>query len=414
MGQTLAEKLISKRAGRPVKAGEIVVVPVQGVMGSDVTVPLAVRSFEAMGGTKVWDGKRISVVIDHAAPAPTEEISNYHMQVRAFARKHGAKLFEGGEGICHQLMVEHHCVKPGDIFLGADSHTCTYGALGAFATGIGSTDLAAVMLTGKTWLRVPQTLKVNLTGKLSRFVKAKDVILHIVGQVGLLGATYQAIEYGGDGIEQLTLASRMTLSNMAIEMGGKAGLFPAVGLDLPYDYETILPDEDAEYARELTIDLADVQPKVAIPHCPDNVHNVDEYVGTKIDYAFIGTCTNGRLEDLHVAADILKGKKVREGVRLMIGPASKQVFLDALKDRTVEILTEAGATFLPSGCGPCVGTHFGVPGNGEVVISTANRNFPGRMGNREASVYLAAPSTVAASALTGFITHPSSVVEASA
>ncbi|HZG71062.1 MAG TPA: aconitase/3-isopropylmalate dehydratase large subunit family protein, partial [Chondromyces sp.] len=290
-----------------------------------------------------------------------------------------------------------------------DSHTCTYGALGAFATGVGSTDLAGVMLTGKTWLKVPPTIKIELTGKLNPNVAPKDLILHIVGTVGIEGATYKAIEFTGEALHSLSLDSRMTISNMVIEMGGKAGFIDTEGLTLPYEFEHIKPDADAVYEKTIVIDVSQLQPVIARPHSPDNVSPISEVLGLPIQQAFIGSCTNGRLEDLHEAAAILKGKKIHKDVRLIIAPASRQVFLEALIDGTAEILTSAGASFISSGCGPCVGTHQGVPGKGENVISATNRNFQGRMGNRNSNVYLASPATVAVSALYGKITDPATL-----
>lgn len=402
--QTISEKIISAHCNRAVYAGELAVVHVDGIMASDTTAPFAIKAFREMGGTHVWDPSKCALVIDHASPAPNERIGNLHKMMRDFANEQGIKLYDVGEGICHQLMVEHRHVRPGDIFVGADSHSCLYGALNAFGTGVGSTDLAAVMLTGKIWLKVPQTIKVTFNGRLAPGVSAKDLILFLAGQLTIDGATYQSIEFHGEAIQQLSLSGRMTMANMGIEMGAKAAIFSPLGLKLPYDWTPTFADEGATYARELAFDVSALRPQIALPHSPDNIHGIDHALGTPIQYAFIGTCVNGRLEDLHVAANILKDKQLATGVRLLIAPASKQVFLDALKDGTVQILTEAGATFITSGCGPCVGSHLGVPGDGETVISAANRNFKGRMGNPNAQVYLGSPATVAASALKGVIT----------
>lgn len=406
MGQTIAEKIISSRAGRAAYADELVIVDVDAAMASDTTAPLTIRAFEKMGGKQVWNKRRTYLVIDHAAPAPNEKIGNLHALMRRFAREQGCVLYDVGDGICHQLMVDNGHVSPGEIFLGADSHTCSYGALGAFATGVGSTDLAAVLLTGKTWLKVPRTIRVEITGRLREGVLAKDLTLFLVGQLGISGATYQAIEFSGEAVRHLSPGGRFTLANMAIEMGAKAGIVHPDGLTLPYPFDPIRPDPDARYARTLTYDGRALLPVVAAPGSPDDVHDLRDYEGTKIDYAFIGTCVNGRLEDLHAAAKILAGKRVAPGVRLVIAPASRDVFLSALTDGTAETLTRAGATFIPAGCGPCAGAHNGVPGNAETVISTGNRNFKGRMGNPNARVFLAAPSSVAAAALTGRITDP--------
>ena len=406
MGQTITEKIISRHAGKSVFAGEIAIAQVDAVMATDTTAPFAIKAFREMGGTKLWDKSRVSLIIDHAAPAPNERISNLHRMLRDFTAEMGNHFYDVGEGICHQLMVENEHVKPGDLFLGADSHTPTYGALNAFATGVGSTDLAAVMLTGKTWLKVPQTLKIELNGTLPKGITAKDLILYIVGQVTIAGATYMAIEFTGEAIIPMTLASRMVLANMAAEMGAKNANVDATGLDLWYDWEATFPDDDAEYAQTVSFDVSDLQPQVAIPHSPDRVVPIQQAIGRKVDQAFIGSCTNARLEDLHMAAAILKGKHIAKGVRLLIAPASKKIFDTALKDGTLAILSDAGAVFITSGCGPCVGTHNGVPGDGEVIISSTNRNFMGRMGNPNADIYLGSPAVVAASALTGEITNP--------
>ena len=406
MNQTVAEKIISAHAGRAVTAGEIAVVDVDGVMATDATAPLAIQAFEKMNGRQQWDPERVSLVIDHATPAPNERISNLHKLMRDFSQRMGGHFYDVGEGICHQLMVENGHVKPGDIFVGADSHTPTYGALNAFAIGVGSTDLAAVLLTGKIWLKVPETIRIELRGEFPKGVTAKDLILFLVGQLSISGATYKAVEYTGPALQNLSLASRMTIANMSAEMGAKSGLVDPTGLTLPYDFSPTFPDDDARYSNHIQFDVSSLQPQVAVPHSPDKVRPIGEVVGRSIDQAFIGSCTNARLEDLHMAARILKGKSIHPNVRLIVAPASKRVFDEALGDGTAAILSEAGATFITSGCGPCVGTHQGIPGDGEVVISSTNRNFQGRMGNRNASIYLGSPAVVAASALRGEITDP--------
>ena len=405
-GQTIAEKIISQHTGREAWADELVIVHVDGVLASDTTAPLTLKALQEMGGSKPWNPDRTFFIIDHASPAPNERIAGLHALMRDFAAQTGVKLYDVGEGICHQLMVENGHVRPGDLFLGADSHTCTYGCLAAFGSGIGSTDLAAILLTGKTWLKVPRTIKVEIINTLPDGVEAKDLALAIVGELGIAGATYQALEFHGRAVAGLSLDSRMTMANLAVEMGAKAGIVHPEGLVLPYvfDMERILPDTDAEYVRTIRIDASRLRPVVSLPHEPDKIAAVNDVAGTRINYGFIGTCVNGQLEDLQTAADILRGKKVAPEVRLIIAPASRRVFLKALKEGVVEVLTEAGATFLPAGCGPCVGTHNGVPGKGEVVLSTGNRNFKGRMGNPEANIYLASPATVAASVIAGEIT----------
>jgi 3-isopropylmalate/(R)-2-methylmalate dehydratase large subunit len=405
-GLTITEKIISRHAGYTARAGDLCIVPVIGCMATDTTAPLAIKAFKEMGGTKLWNPKAFHLIIDHAAPAPNERIANLHNLMRSFAAEQGSNLFDIGSGICHQVIVDNQLVKPGDIFIGADSHTPTYGALNALGCGMGSTDLAAIMLTGKTWLKVPQTIRVICNGSLAPGVTGKDLVLHIVQQLTISGATYQAIEYEGEAVEGLNLSQRMALCNMSAEMGAKTGIVNPKGLQLPYEFESIYPDTDAVYCRTLEIDAAALQPLVAVPNSPDDVHNVASYAGTKISYAFIGTCTNGRLDDLQAAAAILKNKRIAHGVRMVVAPASRQVLLDALADGTIATLVSAGATIINSGCGPCVGSHEGVPGDGEVVISAANRNFKGRMGNPNAQIYLASPATVAASALAGCISLP--------
>ncbi len=409
MPQTIAEKILSRHAGQTVRAGDIVIVPVDGVMATDATAPLAIQAFRAMGGVQPWDPQRVFLVIDHAAPAPNETVANLHRLMRDFARAAGCRLYDVGEGICHQLMVENGHVRPGDLFLGADSHSPTYGAVNAFGIGVGSTDLAAAMLTGKTWLKVPRTIQITLHGALRPGVTAKDVILRLVQELGADGANYCAVEFTGEAVWRMSLASRMTLANMTAEMGAKTGLVDPTGLSLDAPFQPVYPDPDAEYDRRLALDVSTLAPQVARPHAPDNVASIDAVKGTPVHYAFIGSCTNTRLEDLTAAAAVLQGRPLAPGVRLVIAPASRRVFEAALQTGVVQTLLASGATFIPSGCGPCVGSHLGVPGDGEVVISSTNRNFRGRMGNPRAAVYLASPAVVAASALTGVITDPAEV-----
>jgi 3-isopropylmalate/(R)-2-methylmalate dehydratase large subunit len=403
MGLTIAEKILSQHAGQTVKAGQLCIVPVDGCMATDTTAPLAIKAFKEMNGQRLFDPAKFHLIIDHAAPAPNERIANLHNLMRQFAQEQGCALHDIGSGICHQVIVDHQKVRPGDVFMGADSHTPTYGALNAFACGVGSTDLAAVMLTGKIWLKVPGTIKVILNGQLQQGVSGKDLALLVCKQLGISGATYQAVEYDGSAVEGLSLSQRMALCNMSAELGAKTGLVHPAGLQLPYNFTPILADTDAHYSQTLELDVSSLQPQLALPGSPDDVQNVRQHQGTKITYAFIGTCTNGRLDDLQAAAQILNGKQIAKGVRLIIAPASRQVLLEALADGTIQTLIEAGASIINSGCGPCVGSHEGVPGDGEVVISAANRNFKGRMGNPNAQIYLGSPATVAASALHGFI-----------
>lgn len=419
MPQTVAEKILSRKAGETVEAGDIAVVPVDGAMATDATAPFAIQAFEKMGGTRVWDPERMSLILDHATPAPNERISTLHAMMRRFARAQGTHFYEVGDGICHQVMMENGHVAPGDLFVGADSHTPTLGALGAFAIGVGSTDLAAVMHTGRIWLKVPRTVRIELTGKLRPGTFAKDVILHLVGTLGIAGATYEAVEFAGEAVAGMTLASRMVLANMVAEMGAKTALVDPAGLelmDLPVPLVkrladmVPLPDVSADagatYRAVHRVDVTDLGAQVAVPHSPDAVKDVREVAGTRVDMAFIGSCTNARLEDLHVAAEVLRGKRLAPGVRLIVAPSSRRVFDAALADGTIATLSSAGATFITSGCGPCVGTHQGVPGDGEVVISSTNRNFRGRMGNPNANVYLGSPAVVAAAALAGEIVDP--------
>lgn len=403
---TIAEKILSTHAGYEVRSGDMCIVPVDGCMATDTTAPLALKAFKEMGAEKLFDKNKFHLILDHAAPAPNERIANLHNLMRVFAKEQGCSLYDIGSGICHQVMVDNEKVKPGDVFMGADSHTPTFGALNAFACGLGSTDLAAVMMTGKIWLKVPSTIKVVLNGTLASNVSGKDLALLICKKLSISGATYQAVEYEGTAVEKLNLSQRMALCNMSAELGAKTGLVNPKGLELPYDFTPIFADEGAVYSKIIEIDVNELQPQIAIPNSPDDVHDVSKYIGTKINYAFIGTCTNGRLDDLHAAAKVLKGKHIAVGVRMVIAPASRKVLLDGLSDGTIQTLVEAGATIINSGCGPCVGSHEGVPGDGEVVISTANRNFKGRMGNPNAEIYLGSPATVAASALQGFIVVP--------
>ena len=409
MSLTVVEKILSQKTGKIVRAGELVITPVDGVMATDTTAPFAIQAFRAMGGQRVWEATKCALVIDHAAPAPNERIANLHQMMRDFAAEQGSHFYEIGEGICHQVMVEKRHVQPGFVFMGADSQTPTYGALNALACGVGSTDLAAVLLTGKIWLKVPSTIRIICHGQLQPGVHPKDLILFLTGKISISGATYQSVEFTGEAFANMSLAGRMSVANMLAEMGAKTGFVHPAGLSLDYDFEPIIVDDNAQYEQTYEFDVSDLQPQIAAPESPDNVENITHHIGKKIHYAFIGTCGNGRLEDLQAAAAIIRGKKIKPGVRLAIVPASRSVLLDAMLDGTAYALVEAGATIINPGCGPCVGTHEGVPADGEVVISAANRNFRGRMGNPRAQIYLAAPATVAASALYGEITNPRDV-----
>ena len=408
--QTMAEKIFSAKCGREARAGEIVVANVDLAFAQDGTGPLAIRQIEKLGLRGVASPAATRFYFDHASPSPRKELSDDHLFMRTFAKNTGAGISEVGEGICHQLVAESHAA-PGMLIVGGDSHTCTAGALGAFATGVGSTDVAVAMALGQTWFRVPESYRVELTGRFGKGVCAKDFILHLIGDIGAAGATYKALEFAGD-LGSLDMESRLTISNMAVEAGAKAGLFPADDITLAYlrdhgrDGEELSPDPQANYEKHLEYDLGKIQPTVSKPHTVDNTALAKDLSDVKIDQVFIGTCTNGRIGDLQVAAEILKGQQVADGVRLLVGPASKDVYRLADDLGLLRILVEAGGMILPPGCGPCVGVHQGVLGSGEVALATQNRNFKGRMGNPEGFIYLASPATAAASALAGKITDP--------
>lgn len=412
-GKTIAEKIFSAHSNTDARAGDIVVASVDFVMGQDGTSPLAIKALERMGVERVFDAEKVALVIDHSAPSPLDGVSALHTMMRDFGTRTGAKVYDIGCGVCHQLIPEAGHVVPGDLMVGCDSHTCTYGALNVFSTGVGSTDGAAAMAAGKLWFKVPETIAVNFDGELAPGVFSKDLILYFAGQIGADGATYKALEFRGPTIEALSVDARMTISNMAIEVGAKAGLMEADAKTLAWfegrGEKTPAPvsaDADAVYSAAYSYDASKIGPQVAKPHSVDNVSPIEEVVGTPIAQGFIGTCTNGRLEDLRIAAGILKGRKVKDGVRLIVAPASRQIYLDAMAEGYIQTLVEAGAAVVTPGCGPCVGTHNGVPSDGENVISTANRNFKGRMGNSNAFIYLGSPATVAASVIEGAITDP--------
>lgn len=415
MGKCLAEKLLAKKAGKEeVEPGEIVEAKVDVVMMNDITGPLAIESFREIAD-RVWDPSRVVMVLDHQMPPNSVEIARDHTMMRNFAKEQGiANLF--AEGVCHQVLPEKGFALPGLLILGADSHTCTYGAFGSFATGVGSTDLAAAMAFGKLWLRVPESVKVVLEGRLGRRVYPKDIILYLVGEIGADGATYQALEFHGEVVRKMSIGGRMTLCNMGVEMGAKTALVPPDALTRKYvegrarfPFEEVRSDPDAEYAEERTYSLSGLEPQVACPHRVDNVKPVREVEGREIDQAFLGSCTNGRTEDLLEAARILKGRKVHPRVRMLVVPASRETYLEALKLGIIERLVRAGAILGPPGCGACMGSYIGVLGPGEVCVSSSNRNFLGRMGSPEAEIYLASPATVAASALKGKLTDPRDV-----
>ncbi|SFG14635.1 3-isopropylmalate dehydratase, large subunit [Desulfotomaculum arcticum] len=419
MGKTLVEKIISRNAGREVSAGELAVCPVDVVMIHDGTGILSIKEFQRLeeAGLTLAKPERTLVFLDHAGPCPRMELATDHVKLRHFARERNAVLYDVGQGVCHQILVEKW-VRPGTVALGADSHTTTGGALGALGTGMGSTDVAMAMAMGENWFRVPETLRIELGGQLPDGVYPKDVILYLAGQIGSDGATYKVLEFGGPAAAAMEMSDRFTLCNMAIEFGGKGGLFPSDEKTRAYlaargreeDWVALAPDPDAVYERVINVRLETIEPMIAKPHTVDNVCPVGEVQGRPVEQLFLGSCTNGRLEDLEVAVNMLKGKRIAASTRLLVMPASPAVYRGALDAGYIKDFMEAGATVLPPGCGPCSGVHLGILGDGESCLSTTNRNFKGRMGNPNAFVYLASPATVAASALTGVITDPREVI----
>lgn len=413
MGKTIAEKIIGAHCGKDVKAGDFVVANVDVAAVQDGTGPLTIQEIQKIGLEKCANPERTILFIDHAAPSPRKELSNAHKILREFSKKTGAILSEVGEGVCHQRLVEDY-VNPGEILVGADSHTCTSGALGAFATGMGSTDIGIAIALGKTWLRVPDTYKIVVTGQFQDGVYAKDLILHLIGLIGADGATYKALEFTGETIRNMSMSDRFTLSNMAVEAGAKAGLIASDETTRQYlisrgredKFVAIDSDPDAVYERVIEIDVTRLEPTVSCPHTVDNTRIAAQLGNIKVDQVFIGTCTNGRIEDLRVAANILKDKKINPDVRLLVIPASRDVFLEASQEGLLEIFVKAGASIMTPGCGPCVGVHAGILGDDEVCLATQNRNFQGRMGNTKGNIYLSSPATAASSALTGYITDP--------
>ena len=413
MGKTLAEKILSENSGVDAQAGDIVVAKVDLAFLQDGTAPLALRQLPASGLDRVANPERVIFFLDHAAPSPSRELSNDHLILRDFATKSGAQLCDIGEGVCHQLIVESYA-NPGEVIVGADSHTVTAGALGAFATGMGSTDVAIAIALGKTWLRVPESFRVVVRGSFKKGVYAKDLMLHLIGSIGADGATYGSLEFCGETVEKMSMSERFTLANMAVEAGAKAGLFPSDETTYHYlesrhrgdKFRAIGPDPDANYERIIEINVAGLEPTVSMPHSVDRIALAKELKGERIQQVFIGTCTNGRLEDLAVAAAILKGKRRYPATRLIIAPASREVLVQAMALGYIQTFLDAGAVLLPPGCGACVGVHQGVLGDGERCLSTANRNFRGRMGNPEAFIYLGSPATAAATAIAGEIIDP--------
>lgn len=415
MEMTISEKILAGASGREeVKAGEIVKARLDVALLPDLTSILAVNAMRSMGRGRVWDNEKVIIALDHVAPASTLKAATVHRDIRKFAKEQNLKHFyDVNSGVCHQILPEKGHVRPGMLVIGADSHTCTHGAFGAFATGVGSTDMGAILATGKTWLKVPETILVVVDGILPEAVAPKDVILNIVGEIGSDGATYNSVEFAGSTISDMSISGRMTLCNMAIEMGGKTGIVEPD--ENTYNYlkertdgvfSRVNSDPGTEYRKVLSFDASDLEPQIACPHKVDNVKPISDIAGVKIDQAFIGSCTNGRFEDLKAAASILKGLHVSPDVRLLVVPASNEVYKKALDASIIKILIDTGAIFSNPSCGACFGGHIGLLAPGEVGISTSNRNFKGRQGSPEAKVYLASPATVAASAATGVITDP--------
>jgi 3-isopropylmalate/(R)-2-methylmalate dehydratase large subunit len=413
MSKTLAEKTLSLKSHGEAKAGDVVIADVDLAFVQDTTGPLTIRQFKESGFEALARPQQTIVFLDHAAPSPAQQLSNDHIFLHRFAAETDCRIYDVGEGICHQLVAENFA-NPWDVIVGADSHTVTAGALGAFATGMGSSDVAVAFALGKTWFRVPESFLIQLGGVFPRGVYAKDLILYLIGKIGADGANYKALEFDGEALAQMTISQRLTVANMAVEAGAKVGLFPSDEITRQFlkehgrgdKYKPLSADTGADYERVISVDLEQLEPVLSLPHAVDNVRPVAQMQGTKIQQAFIGTCTNGRLEDLAVAAEVLRGQTRHAGTRLLIAPASRQVLIEAMEKGYVQSLIEAGAVVLPPGCAGCLGLHQGVLGNGEVCLSTANRNFKGRMGNPAAMIYLSSPATAAASAITGEITDP--------
>jgi 3-isopropylmalate/(R)-2-methylmalate dehydratase large subunit len=412
MGKTIIEKILSLHADKSLYAGEVGICRVDFCFSQDGTSSLVLDALEKIR-QQIKDPKKYAMFIDHSAPSPNMGVSSIHSRMRRFSKQSHCQLYEGGCGISHQLVAEDKIATPGALILGADSHTSTAGSLGAAAFGVGSTDLAVALITGKNWFKVPDTYKIIVKGKLPAGVYSKDIILHIIDKLTANGATYRAIEFEGEVIDSLSMDARFTITNMTIEFGAKCGIIAPDDKTFSYlkqrgvkKYKALYPDKKAVYKKIIEFDVSKLTPYVAKPHTVDNGASIEELAGKKIDQAYLGTCTNGRLEDLEIAAKIIKSKKVNPDTKFLVAPASREIYAQALKKGLIKIFLEAGAIILPAGCGPCVGTHQGVPADNEVVISTANRNFKGRMGNPSAFIYLASPATVAASALEGKMADP--------
>ncbi|NHV60796.1 MAG: 3-isopropylmalate dehydratase large subunit [Candidatus Verstraetearchaeota archaeon] len=413
MGMTIAEKILARASGKSkVEPGEYIIGKVDLAMVHDLTGPLTLNVLKEVGYERPWDPEKIVIILDHQVPANSTVTASLHKQLREYADEYGTKFHDvGRQGVCHQILAESY-VKPGMLVVGADSHTCTLGALGAFATGIGSTEMASVFLTGELWFRVPETIRFELKGTLKPGVSAKDIILYIIGKMGVDGALYCATEFTGEGVEGLSVDGRLTLCNMAIEMGGKTGIVNPDVKTLRFtntehiESEVLRSDKDAEYHKTMEVALEDLVPQVALPHSVDNVKPVSEVEGVDADQVFIGSCTNGRLEDLEAAAKILKGRKVKAGTRLIVIPASPSIYMEAERRGYIRTFIEAGGVVCNPNCGPCLGGHMGILADGEVCVSTSNRNFVGRMGSPKSKVYLVSPETAAATAVEGKLTDP--------
>ena len=416
MGMTMTQKILAAHAGLPeVHAGDLIEAKLDIVLGNDVTTPVAIGVFEKAGFTEVFDNEKIVIALDHYTPCKDIKSAELCVTAREFAKKHNIKhLYDVGTvGIEHALLPEQGIVGPGDCIIGADSHTCTYGALGAFSTGVGSTDMAAGMASGLNWFRVPSAIKVELKGKLQPYVSGKDVILHLIGMIGVDGALYQSLEFTGEGVSELSMDDRFTISNMAIEAGGKNGIFPVDDKTMEYikgrfgrEPAVYEADEDAEYERVVTIDLSTLEPTVSLPHLPSNTRTVREAAGMPIQQVVIGSCTNGRMSDMRVAASILSGHKVADGLRCIVIPATQEIYLECLKEGILETFVKAGCAVSAPTCGPCLGGHMGVMADGERAVATTNRNFVGRMGHTGSEVILASPAVAAASAIAGCVAAP--------
>lgn len=416
MGMTMTQKILAAAAGLPeVKAGQLIEADLDLVLGNDITSPVAIHEMDKFNKDGVFHKDKIALVMDHFVPNKDIKSAQHCKCVREFACKNEiTNYFDVGEmGIEHALLPEKGLTVAGDVIIGADSHTCTYGALGAFSTGVGSTDMAAGMATGKAWFKVPSAIKFNIVGKPSKWVSGKDVILHIIGMIGVDGALYKSMEFVGKGIHNLSMDDRFTIANMAIEAGGKNGIFPVDDVAIAYmkehskrEFKVYEADADAEYDEEYTIDLSTLKPTVAFPHLPENTRTIDEVGDVKIDQVVIGSCTNGRLDDLRIAAEVLQGHKVAKGIRCIVIPATQQIYLEAMEEGLLKTFIEAGAIVSTPTCGPCLGGYMGILAEGERCVSTTNRNFVGRMGHVDSEVYLASPAVAAASAITGKISGP--------